>query len=537
MTTPLHSSPTRQPQQSPGLHALALATMLACAASSAASQVNDTAAAASPSAAVRLDIPDGTLSDTLTRIGQQTQRSIFAEPALLKGLRAKPIQGSLTAEQAVRRALEGSNLSVRVLPGGTLQIRAAAQARQSALEPTSAATSPADSTALVSEPTAQLPMVMVSDQRSDSSLMQPTRQVTVIEGQELSDLRATAPNLGALLAKSVPGLSDSSRNLRDFGMTLRGRNVLVLVDGIPLNTNRDSSRTLASVDLSRVERLEVLRGSNAIYGSGATGGVISVTTRPVGGKPVARTTVGFDASLAKLDSEGVGAQVQHYLSGAGEVVDYEVDISARQTGGAFDGHGNRIAPDASQGDLFDSNTYSLGGKLGFRIDANQRIQLAASDLRTHQKSDYASDPSVNKAPLGSGTARAIKGLQLAEQNQVENTLLSASYENRDLAGSMLSAMLYGRDNYVRFVPSDSRSNINRGNFVDQVMQNNKVFGGRLTITTPLGKDKHTKLVWGRTISGSAAICPWTPSTRSPTTPVAASFFAARGNAPTCPGSP
>lgn len=496
MTIPLHSSPTRQPLQSPGVHALALAAILACAASSAASQGTDATAVVSASAAVRLDIPDGTLSDTLTRIGQQTQRSIVANPALVKGLRAKPIQGTLTAEQAVRKALEGSNLSVQALPGGALQIRAAAQAQQSALEPTSATASPADTEAQVSAPTAQLPMVMVSDQRSDSSLMQPTRQVTVIEGQELSDLRATAPNLGALLAKSVPGLSDSSRNLSDFGMTLRGRNVLVLVDGIPLNTNRDSSRTLASVDLSRVERLEVLRGSNAIYGSGATGGVISVTTRPVGGKPVARTTVGFDASLAKLSSEGVGAQVQHYLSGAGEVVDYEVDISTRHTGGAFDGHGNRIAPDASQGDLFDSNTYSLGGKLGFRIDANQRIQLAASDLRTHQKSDYASDPSVNKAPLGSTTARAIKGLQLAEQNQVENTLLSASYANRDLAGSMLSAMLYGRDNYVRFVPSDSRSNTNRGNFVDQVMQNNKVFGGRLTITTPLGKDKHTKLVWG-----------------------------------------
>ena len=342
----------------------------------------------------------------------------------------------------------------------------------------------------------QLPTVVVTDQRSDSSLMQPTRQVTVIEGQELSDLRATSPNLGTMLAKSVPGLSDSSRNLSDFGMTLRGRNVLVLVDGIPLNTNRDSSRNLSNVDLSRIERVEVLRGSNAIYGSGATGGVISVTTRPVGGESVARTTVGFDSSLSKLSSEGLGAQVQHYMSGAGEVVDYEVDVSARHSGGAFDGHGSRIAPDASQGDLFDSNTYSLGGKLGFRIDADQRMQLAASHLRTHQKSDYASDPSVNKAPLGGATARAIKGLQLEEQNQIENTLLSASYEDKDLAGSMLSAMVYGRDNYVRFVPSDSRTNTNRGNFVDQVMQNNKVFGGRLTITTPLGEDKNTKVVWG-----------------------------------------
>ncbi|PJI51937.1 hypothetical protein CTI14_50990, partial [Methylobacterium radiotolerans] len=30
-----------------------------------------------------------------------------------------------------------------------------------------------------------------------------------------------------------------------------------------------------------------------------------------------------------------------------------------------------------------------------------------------------------------------------------------------------------------------RANVNRGNNVDQVMQNNKVFGGRFTIDTPL----------------------------------------------------
>lgn len=471
------------------LHALALATFAVCAVPSAAGQTVDK----SQTLAVRLNIPNGMLSETLTSIGQQTGRSIVADPQLLKGLRAKSIQGSLTAEEAVSEALQGSNLSMHALPGGALQIRTSAQAPQMARE---SALTPREASSVTNTSSTQLPTVIVSDQRSDSSLMQPTRQVTVIEGQELSDLRATSPNLGSMLAKSVPGLSDSSRNLSDFGMTLRGRNVLVLVDGIPLNTNRDSSRNLSNVELSRIERVEVLRGSNAIYGSGATGGVISVTTRPVGGESVARTTIGFDSSLSKLSREGLGAQVQHYASGAGDVVDYEVDISARRIGGAFDGHGSRIAPDASQGDLFDSNTYSLGGKLGFRIDANQRIQLSASRLQTHQKSDYASDPRVNKAPLGSATARTIKGLQLDEQNQIENTLLSASYENKDLSGSMLSAMIYGRDNYVRFVPSDSRSNTNRGNFVDQVMQNNKVFGGRLTVTTPVGADKNTKMIWG-----------------------------------------
>ena len=47
-----------------------------------------------------------------------------------------------------------------------------------------------------------------------------------------------------------------------------------------------------------------------------------------------------------------------------------------------------------------------------------------------------------------------------------------------------------------FTPFDARANTNRGNNIDQVMQNNKVFGGRLTLDTPLGSKEDTRLVWG-----------------------------------------
>ncbi|MGJ7489355.1 TonB-dependent siderophore receptor [Variovorax sp. ZT4R33] len=466
--------------------------MLACAAAS----VPGWAAEPPTAAAVRLDIPEGPLADTLTRIGQDSGRTITGPPALLGGRRARAIHGAFAPAQAVRRALEGSGLVVDEAPGGALRIRARTEADS---EPAARSSAPVPSSADASdspESSAALREIVVTDQRVGGSLMQPTRQVTVIEGEELDDLRATSPNLGAMLAKSVPGMSDSSRNLTDFGQTLRGRNVLVLVDGIPLNTNRDASRNLVNVEPSRIERIEVLRGSNAIYGSGATGGIVSVTTRPVSGEPVVQTTIGVDASLSHLSRDGLGGQIQQYMSGRGEVIDYEVDLSARRVGSSYDGHGDRIAPDASQGDLFDSNTFSIGGKLGLRIDADQRLQFSASYLRAHQQSSYASDPSVNRAPLGSVAARAIKGLVLDEQNQVENTMLSASYEHKNLYGSSVSAMLYGRDNFTRFAPSDSRSNPNRGGNVDQVMQNNKVVGGRLTVDTPLGGGGDSRVVWG-----------------------------------------
>ncbi|QEI09091.1 TonB-dependent receptor [Pigmentiphaga aceris] len=447
-----------------------------------------TSAATSPAAstaAVALDIPAGPLATTLTRIGQQQGRAIVADPALIAGRQAPAIRGVLSADDAVRQALGNSDLTVDVSSSGALGIR-----RRTAAD--AASVTPAAQPAV----TSTLPTVTVTTQRFGGELMQPTRQVTVIEDQELDALRATSPNLATMLTKSVPGLSDSSRNLTDFGQTLRGRNVLVLVDGIPLNTNRDSSRNLINIEPGRIQRIEVMRGSNAIYGSGASGGIVSVTTRPVGGEPVVETTVSMDAALSHLSREGLGAQVQQYFSGRGDVVDYEIDASYRRIGGSFDGNGDRIAPDASQGDLFDSNTYSIGGKIGLRIDANQRLQFAASYLRARQQTDYASDPTVSATPLGSTTARAIKGLDLAEQNQVENAMLSVNYDNKDVLGSSLSVLGYVRDNSTRFAPSDSRTNTNRGNNVDQVLQNNKVFGGRVTIDTPFGADRDTRLVWG-----------------------------------------
>ncbi|MCW0038317.1 TonB-dependent receptor, partial [Acinetobacter baumannii] len=90
----------------------------------------------------------------------------------------------------------------------------------------------------------------------------------------------------------------------------------------------------------------------------------------------------------------------------------------------------------------------------------------------------------------------IKGLVLADQNQIKNTMLGLDYENRDIAGSTLAAQLYYRDFFTRFAPFDARAVPVRGANVDQSMPNSEVFGGRLTLKTPLGAGKKSLLIWG-----------------------------------------
>lgn len=60
---------------------------------------------------------------------------------------------------------------------------------------------------------------------------------------------------------------------------MRGRPPLILIDGIAQNSANGFGFDLNTIDLSAVERIEVVRGPSAAYGTGATGGIINIITR------------------------------------------------------------------------------------------------------------------------------------------------------------------------------------------------------------------------------------------------------------------
>lgn len=427
---------------------------------------------------VNFDLPAAPLEQSLNALAGQSAAQILFSSDIASDKQAGELRGRYSTGEALQRLLEGSGLEVHQQGENTFII----VSREAAL-------SQAPSAAPL-----QLGAMDVTATRTSSSLVPLVRQVDVIEREKLEQLRQGSDSLATLLAKVTPGMSDSSRTITDYGQTLRGRTMLILVDGVPLNTNRDSSRNLASIDPALIERVEVVHGSSAIYGAGATGGIVNITTRPAGGESRAETTLRGSSSLTQLDSDSLGGELQHHLSGAQGQVDYAFDLGVRHVGGSFDADGKRIAPEPSQGDLFDSNSFNIGGKLGLRIDEDQRIQLALSHSDAKQDSDYTADPAVATLPAGSVPAQPLKGLKLDTQNRIKNTLANLQYDHADLLGSRLSAQLYYRDYFTRFTPFDARGVATRGRFVDQVMQNSEILGSRFTLSTPLGEN--TELVWG-----------------------------------------
>lgn len=342
----------------------------------------------------------------------------------------------------------------------------------------------------------QLETITFTASRADG-VQGESKQTTKIKEKQLELLKqGSAGNIGTVLAKIVPGLADSSRTITDFGQTLRGRNALILVDGVPLNLSRETSRGLSGIDPESIQNIEVIRGSNAIYGGGATGGIISITTKKAGGEPTAKTIVGFQTPLTNFSHDALSADIHQYFSDSYSDWDYALDFGYKRTGGSYDASGDRIAPEPSQGDLFDSDTYSIGGKLGYHIDDNQYIQLSANYVSADQDSEYTSDPSVANLPAGSVPAKAIKGLVLADQNQNESQIYNLTYKNKDLLGSKFDSQIYYRDFYTRFNPTDGRNQATRANTINQGYQENKILGSRFTFNTPMHFLGNSSLVWG-----------------------------------------
>ncbi|MBC3487540.1 TonB-dependent receptor [Pseudomonas kermanshahensis] len=431
---------------------------------------------------VDFNIPASTLESSLNAVARQTGAQVLFSSELTASKQAPALHGRYTVAQALGQVLEQSGLVVQARDERTFIVLPSNEAASGNTPSTTA--SPIE-----------LAGTEITSSRLSSGVVPQARQVNVIEREQLKQLRQGSDGLATLLAKSIPGMADSSRTITDYGQTLRGRTMLVLVDGVPLNTNRDSSRNLANIDPALIERIEVIRGSSAIYGAGATGGIISITTRPAGGEQMAETTLTGVSPLSQVGSDGLGGQLQHHVAGAQGALDYAFDFGARHIGASYDAKGHRIAPEPSQGDLFDSNSYNIGGKVGWRIDELQRIQLSLSHYNAEQNSDYTADPAVSRLPPGSVPAQPLSGLSLDEQNQIKNTLVNLEYGHSEVLGGTFNAQLYYRDYFTRFTPFDARGVATRGRNVDQVMQNSEVVGSRITLRTPIG-GADTELLWG-----------------------------------------
>ena len=126
------------------------------------------------------------------------------------------------------------------------------------------------------------PQVVVTANR----VAQPTDKViadlVVIDAEQIA--RAGPIGLAELLQRHAGAeLSSTGGPGQVSGVFLRGTNtnhVVVLIDGVRVNSSTTGTTALEHLPLAQIDRIEVLRGpASSLYGSDAIGGVIQIFTR------------------------------------------------------------------------------------------------------------------------------------------------------------------------------------------------------------------------------------------------------------------
>jgi vitamin B12 transporter len=131
------------------------------------------------------------------------------------------------------------------------------------------------------------PLVSIST-RVETPEENVTSSVTVIDEKKVQAKQAETV---LELLRAVPGVDIVQSGSRGNGTSvfIRGSDsdqVLVLVDGVEVNSTTLGSFDLAHLTTENVERIEVLRGAGGtLYGSHAIGGVINIITKKGDGPP------------------------------------------------------------------------------------------------------------------------------------------------------------------------------------------------------------------------------------------------------------
>lgn len=350
-----------------------------------------------------------------------------------------------------------------------------------------------------SETSMSVDPVVVSATRSETSVSETARSVTVVDGTQIDDQARVSRNLSDILAQTVPGLGPSTEGTTNYGQTLRGRKFLVLIDGIPQSTPlRDASRGLNSISSSAIERIEVVRGGTAIYGFGAKGGVINVITKKASEDSVSGySQAGTRFSTEHFD-ESLDYETEHRVSGTQGDWDYVLSGSFVERGGRFDSEGDRIppgGPGGTQGGLADTTEYNVLAKTGLDFDGgDQRIELMLNEFNNEQDSDHTfgfaqGNEKTPAVPLDEAPDQATP---VINPEQVF-TSARATYSHADIAGSSLNADVYYGDSRQAFPKYYFP---NAGPYPQSAIESEKV-GVRTSINTPLDAlTEGANLTWG-----------------------------------------
>ncbi len=222
--------------------------------------------------------------------------------------------------------------------------------------------------------TVSLEEVVITANRIKEKKTDAVANVTIIDQKKLQQFIKIAPDMSHLIGMIEPAMSLSTNTTNNRYQNLRGRSILVLIDGIPQSTPlRATDRDIRSIDPAAVERIEIVKGATSIYGNGAIGGIMNIVTKKSPKNVIfgGQTTIGASARDSFKENRGFGYRFNQQFYGNYKGFSYLVDAAMNQTGLAIDGTGEYISPRYGLGDV---RTYNGLVKLGYQFDDDNKVE-------------------------------------------------------------------------------------------------------------------------------------------------------------------
>ncbi|MFW1643277.1 TonB-dependent receptor [Acinetobacter guillouiae] len=298
--------------------------------------------------------------------------------------------------------------------------------------------------------------IVVTATRSAKSISDIAGTVYRIERSEIEKQANAGKNIADILGLLVPSLTPNTGTTSNYGMSMRGRVVQYMIDGIPQTGSRDGSRQLNSILPSMIDRIEVVSGATSIYGSGATGGIINIITKKGGDEALSFETKLGLTSGNNFKGDALAYEASQNVSFNQDRIKGNLGVGYAKRGEIQDSRGDRIGPEVAQTDRQDTQTLDVNGQLTWDISDQQHLTVGAQYYNDEQDSDYGPDYGQGLAVLFRGATpslKALKGLQLEDQPRTKRWSTHAQYNHNDVLGQSLTLEAYYRKEQARWFPT------------------------------------------------------------------------------------
>ncbi|MFL9875843.1 TonB-dependent siderophore receptor [Paraburkholderia megapolitana] len=315
---------------------LSLALLIACQVPLTYKSAYAQSAPPVASAMLSYDIPAGPLDKVLVAVASVSRHPISFNSVLTSTYKSGAVKGNLTVEQAIDKALTGTDLERATTPDGVLTVR---------VKPS--ATPPAETQE--STQAAVLPLINVTDtgtkenvtsftaaNSSSATLTDTPASETPMAVQTVTQavMRSQQATSVADALRNVSGVSIDPAQAGQPTISIRGFAAPVSTDGLQTNnTNNGAYQNGLDIPLIGVERIDVVKGADSIISGGTNpGGVVNVVRK----QPQADPVYEFETQVGSYGDVLIGGDAGGAISKDNNL-NYRFIVNGERTGESYGG--------------------------------------------------------------------------------------------------------------------------------------------------------------------------------------------------------